>query len=73
MPDPHKIPGAKKTNAKAGTFFCALSSEYPEINNKGETQMKKLFAMALAAVMMLSLAACGAKKEEAKDVDLAAF
>ena len=27
--------------------------------------MKKLFAMALAAVMMLSLAACGAKKEEA--------
>ena len=35
--------------------------------------MKKLIAMALAAVMMLSLAACGAKKEEAKDVDLAAF
>ena len=35
--------------------------------------MKKLFAMALAAVMMLSLAACGAKEEEAKDVDLAAF
>ena len=35
--------------------------------------MKKLFAMALAAVMMLSLAACGAKKEEVKDVDLSAF
>lgn len=36
--------------------------------------MKKLMTLALAAVMMLSLAACGSKKaEETKTVDLAAF
>lgn len=35
--------------------------------------MKKLIALALAAMMMASLAACGSKKEEAKNVDLTAF
>lgn len=35
--------------------------------------MKKMIALALAAFMMASLAACGSKKEEAKEVDLTAF
>ena len=35
--------------------------------------MKKLITLALAALMMASLAACGSKKEEAKEVDLTAF
>jgi len=35
--------------------------------------MKKLFTLMMAAVMVLSLAACGAKKEEVKSADLTAF
>lgn len=35
--------------------------------------MKKMMALALAALMMAGLAACGSKKEEAKNVDLTAF
>lgn len=35
--------------------------------------MKKLITLALAVFMMASLAACGSKKEEAKEVDLTAF
>ena len=35
--------------------------------------MKKIIALTLAAFMMASLAACGSKKEEAKEVDLTAF
>ena len=35
--------------------------------------MKKWMALALAALMMAGLAACGSKKEETKNVDLAAF
>lgn len=35
--------------------------------------MKKMIALALAAFMMASLAACGSKKEEAKEVDLTSF
>ena len=35
--------------------------------------MKKMMALALAALMMACLAACGSKKEEEKNVDLTAF
>ena len=35
--------------------------------------MKKMITLALAVFMMASLAACGSKKEEAKEVDLTAF
>ena len=35
--------------------------------------MKRLFTLMLAAVMMMSLAACGSKKEEVKSADLNAF
>ena len=35
--------------------------------------MKKMIALALAAFMMASLAACGSKKKETKEVDLTSF
>ena len=35
--------------------------------------MKKMIALALAAFMMASLAACGSKKQETKEVDLTSF